>query len=304
MSQCAQHPGVAATYQCDGCQRLLCEQCVDESHRLILCRICGERALPLAATQPANTTQLAYKRRHQTAYSMVDAFAYPLRGNSAWLFWVYVALTTLLAVLAWVPGLGLAAGLFSLALLGLLAAMVLRIIFQTSEGNNELPSWPDFDLFALLRDIFKLIAATVVGLAPIFLLLELFGPGFLRFFLGEGGALGWLLFVVGLATGAVLGLVALGSVALYDQVLGAFRIDLHLAAIRVMGTDLIKTVGFVVALTVAVQILKLIVLLGVPLVGGILQAAIGTYGLFTTAHLIGLLYRRHEEEVNAIYLGS
>lgn len=302
MSQCVQHPGVAAAYRCDGCQRLLCGQCVDESHRLILCRICGEMALPIAAAQPANTTQLAYQRKHHSAYSMGEALAYPLRGNSAWIFWVYVAFTTFLAVLSWVPGLGFATGMVSLVLLGLLASMTLRIIFQTSEGSNDVPGWPDFDLFQLARDVFKMVAATMVGLAPIFIPLELLGCGFVRFFLGEGGAFCWLLFATGLVFGTLLGLVALGSVALYDQVLGAFRVDLHIAAMRVMGADLFKTTAFVVALTLGIQILK-IVLLFVPLVGGVLQAAIGTYGLFTTAHLIGLLYRKHDQEVDAIYLG-
>jgi DNA-directed RNA polymerase subunit RPC12/RpoP len=44
---CATHPAAAAVYRCDGCGRLLCPDCVQEGHRLLFCRHCRERALPL-----------------------------------------------------------------------------------------------------------------------------------------------------------------------------------------------------------------------------------------------------------------
>lgn len=40
---CAEHAEALATFQCDGCGRRLCYDCVDEDHRLNLCRLCGER---------------------------------------------------------------------------------------------------------------------------------------------------------------------------------------------------------------------------------------------------------------------
>src|ERR1700720_3735491 len=50
---CVAHPGVAATFQCDGCGRLLCSACVEQGHRLLFSRHCRERALPLDASLPA-----------------------------------------------------------------------------------------------------------------------------------------------------------------------------------------------------------------------------------------------------------
>jgi hypothetical protein len=41
----------------------------------------------------------------------------------------------------------------------------------------------------------------------------------------------------------------------------------------------------------------------VPVAGEILEAAASTYGLLTGAHLIGLLYRWHERELDRIYMG-
>jgi len=49
---CATHAQSRALYQCDGCGKLLCDACIEESHRLLLCRLCGERALPLAPRLP------------------------------------------------------------------------------------------------------------------------------------------------------------------------------------------------------------------------------------------------------------
>lgn len=43
-ANCAEHPTAVASLQCDGCKRLLCYACVEEGHRLTLCKHCGERA--------------------------------------------------------------------------------------------------------------------------------------------------------------------------------------------------------------------------------------------------------------------
>ena len=47
-TECAAHPERAAVYECDGCGKLLCEECIEEGHRLLCCRHCGERALQTA----------------------------------------------------------------------------------------------------------------------------------------------------------------------------------------------------------------------------------------------------------------
>lgn len=44
---CARHRDALASFRCGGCQSDLCMDCVDEG-RLVICRLCGERAHPLA----------------------------------------------------------------------------------------------------------------------------------------------------------------------------------------------------------------------------------------------------------------
>ena len=54
---CATHPTRAATFYCDGCGRRLCDECIESGHRLLFCRHCRERALPLAADGAATPAE-------------------------------------------------------------------------------------------------------------------------------------------------------------------------------------------------------------------------------------------------------
>lgn len=45
---CAEHAEAMASFVCDGCERRLCYECVDEG-KLVVCRHCGELAVPFAA---------------------------------------------------------------------------------------------------------------------------------------------------------------------------------------------------------------------------------------------------------------
>ena len=88
---CAAHPNVAARFQCDGCGKLLCDQCIEESHRLLLCRLCGERALPLHAGAPATAQERQQSTRAAAvaaggAYGIGSALLYPFRGSGLFLF--------------------------------------------------------------------------------------------------------------------------------------------------------------------------------------------------------------------------
>src|ERR1700752_4963331 len=88
-ADCAAHPQSVARFQCDGCHQLLCDACIEESHRLLLCRLCGERALPLAADAPATTAEGRVPARTAGAegpYGIGQALLYPFRGSGTWLF--------------------------------------------------------------------------------------------------------------------------------------------------------------------------------------------------------------------------
>jgi hypothetical protein len=79
-------------------------------------------------------------------------------------------------------------------------------------------------------------------------------------------------------------------------------VDLHLRALAACGRDAWRTIAVVLGVVAAGQIASWM-LGAVPLAGEILEAAASTYGLLTGAHLVGLLYRWHERELDRIYMG-
>jgi len=80
---CSTHPATAAEYRYDGCELVLCDECIKVGHRLFFCRYCGERA----------------------PYSFQKALAYPFRGLGGYVFW------GIFAVLSPVPFVGRLAAL-------------------------------------------------------------------------------------------------------------------------------------------------------------------------------------------------
>src|SRR4051812_18907777 len=98
---CATHAAAPAQFRCDGCGKLLCGECVAESHRLLLCRLCGERALPLAGTAPATVPE----RRQRDAvaahagYTLGDALLYPVRGGGLGMFLVALVIQAVVSAI-------------------------------------------------------------------------------------------------------------------------------------------------------------------------------------------------------------
>jgi hypothetical protein len=65
---CAAHAGVAATHRCDGCERMLCEECFEIGHRLLFCVHCGERALQLASDSATSSLFRARREDVEAVY--------------------------------------------------------------------------------------------------------------------------------------------------------------------------------------------------------------------------------------------
>ncbi|MEM7587656.1 MAG: hypothetical protein AAF560_29990, partial [Acidobacteriota bacterium] len=65
--QCAEHPETAAGYQCCECGRTLCQRCVNVGSHLIVCRVCGERAVELEPIEQAVRPRTPFERRTQRA---------------------------------------------------------------------------------------------------------------------------------------------------------------------------------------------------------------------------------------------
>lgn len=308
---CVTHPGAAAGFRCDGCGALLCEACVETGHRLLFCRRCGERALPLAGTaasvEVAAGTIMERRRerivRAAAGYGLGDALLYPVRGSNAGTFWVFVLVLVALDLVGSVVGLGLAA----FAAAGLVWLLVPRFLFSvanhTAQGRDELPDWPDLDVWELFRTALLFAFTTAVCLLPGFLLLRLAGFNLTGLWTGEQSFAAFLLLLaLGCVLAVALWVPAFGAVALYDTFMAALRLDLHARALAVAPGEAAAITAVLAGLLFVGTAVRLL-LAFLPLVGAVLSTAVLAYTLFTGAHLVGVYFRRRWTALEDVYQG-
>jgi len=299
---CAAHPETAAIFRCDGCGRLLCAACVQHGHRLLFCRHCRERALPLDASLPATVPALqrAFVRRRPTTW--LEALGYPLRGQGSMVFWAYLALMLGFVLLAVVPGAGLLVFLFQAAIALLMPGLLYAIVRRTAEGDDELPDWPDVDdMGERLYEVLTFLGTIAVALVPAAVTLRLSGCTLLTMLRdAEGAASCRWAFAAGLLLGLPLAVPMFGSLAVYQHVDLLWRLDLHVRALAAAGRDGAGTVLLTYAVLAASRGLGF-ALHGFPLLGGALAAALAAYGTFAGAHVVGLMFRKHAAALDAIY---
>ncbi len=301
---CFQHPVKMARYRCEGCGTSLCSDCIDEGHRLLFCRLCGEQALPLAGGRPLSAPALKQYRATHSAYDFLDAFGYPFRGQGSYLLWGYIIVLTLPALLtSLLPLVGCLAFPLRLAVFVLTPGLVFNIIRHSAEGDNELPDWPDFSEFgARLQELLFFFASFFLAGFPVYLALRLAGCGLPEATGGGMEALGCAVAAVaGALIGTLLWVPAMGATSTYESFWLTFRLDLHAKALHAAGEDAITVAALVFGLFAANLIAQLF-LPTIPLIGDALSILLSAYALFTSAHLIGLFMRRHTDSMERIYL--
>ncbi len=298
-SACAQHPEATALYECDGCKRNLCSDCISSGHALLFCKICGERALPLeGAPLRAGASREEVKRLAalRQPYSLGEAFLYPFRGLGKFLFVAaLVCKGGIEVMLRYGTGcfrFALAAGFWSLMI-----GLQFKIVRTTANGQNELPDWPDY--FSWGERFYDILVYLI-------LMLWQFGPAALyafvfraQIFTTEPNLLFWVGFALLSWVGIAAGAMALGSVGKFmpDNVL---RIDRHVRAFRACGRDAVIYTNILFGLGAAVWLARL-GLGQVPFAGSVIGGILGTHWLFVSAHLSGLIFRRHADAVAEIY---
>lgn len=303
---CVSHPEAVARFQCDGCGKTLCDECIEESHRLLLCRLCGERALPLAADAPATTTE-----RRQAAipvaagpYGLGKALLYPFRGSGLMLFIVSLATAGLVTFLVKYSIFGCGATVLWIGWLSLLIGIQFKIVASTAKWENELPDWPEYFSFGeRLVEILTYLVIALLNWGPVTVFVIAHGvkrlanpdhlladPPSVGFWVGVA-ALVWL--------GTALSVMAWGGAALHWR-RSALRVDHHLKALFATGGDGIKTVNLTFLL-VGLVVVSRALTRSVPLLGAVLGLAVGIYWNFLAPHLVGLLFRRHASALHAIY---
>jgi hypothetical protein len=294
---CAAHPEREAAFRCSGCSRTLCPDCIEEGHRLLFCRHCRERALPLVEGAAATTTELARERRFARPYPFAHAFTYVFRGRGTLTLPAYVALLTFAEIAP--PMVRLA--IYVLVAL-ILPGFLFEIVRRTAEADDELPDWPDYsEVGARLADWRDAAGVALAAWLPWLALRRFVGCDLEDFLIADRGLCA-LAAAIAAAIGFAVAQFGFGAVGTWDSGWLSFRLDLHLEALLsgtkrdgplFLGTIaiLLAGAGFVARL-----------LIGVPLLGmALIHAALG-YALFTSAHLAGLLFRRHRERLEAIYL--
>ncbi|MDH3744585.1 MAG: hypothetical protein OES47_05725 [Acidobacteriota bacterium] len=297
---CFEHPEIEATHCCKECRKFLCPDCLERGHRLLLCPHCGEMAAPVVAEGATTAPQLVRQHNRAAAYTWGEALFYVFRGKGSAVFGSYLGALAVLALLGLVPIVGSAAScvalLFMIAVLVLVPGTLYEIVRTTADGGNELPDWPELivNLGTRISEIVGFLLTLAIACLPLALLLKFGGC---RLTMATHC---WWLLVVGWLVAFVLWVPMFGAVARFRSNWLAVRLDLHLAAIGRLGSDLWIAAVLSTVLIIVGQVLA-VALLFAPFVGTILSAAAGMYGWFTAAHLVGVVFRRHHRGLLEIY---
>lgn len=283
-------------FRCESCERALCAECVQESHALFLCRVCGERALPVSADGAATVRERRREDAIAQPYALSDAFVYPFRGLGKYL---YLATLVSMAFVQFVQlGWGCLPIVIAIAFWALLIGLQFKIVRTTADGDNELPDWPEyFDWRERFREIAAYLWVSFLQFAPLVAYSYLFGGD--GFTLAEPSFVFWIGFAVVGWIGAGLALFGFAAAALSGGA-AAMRIDRHLSGFVTGRGEAVTMTNLVFALGVAVFVVRS-VLAQASIFGAAVAGVVGAYWLFTSAHLVGVLVRRRRSLFRELY---
>jgi hypothetical protein len=297
-SICSLHPGAAATHRCEGCERFLCPACVQSSHALLLCRTCGERALPLSDAHGATVKEV---RRHEAVdrpYALGEAFFYPFRGPGKYMFLATLVSLAFVNVLM-IFGFSCFPLVIAAAFGALLIALQFKIADTSARGDTELPDWPEyFEIVERVLDVLTYGFLALLQFAPLVAYAYLFASPE-KLLTTEPNPLFWLGFAICAWVGAAFWVVAFGAAGHYGRG-AAFRLDLHVRALFGAKHDGLVFTNIVFPLGIAVLTARAL-LLALPFVGAAVSGVLGAYWLFLSAHLAGLIVRRNLRQFDRVF---
>ena len=164
---CAQHPGVDAPFRCEGCGKLLCQDCIKKGHALLFCSLCGERAMPLDAGQPATVKEVARRQAISKPYSFQQALFYPFRGVGLYMFIATLVSLAFVSFLLQYSG-GCYSIILAVGLWSLMVGLQFKIVRSTAEGDDELPDWPEYmDWGERIGDILIYLVIAILQFFPV-----------------------------------------------------------------------------------------------------------------------------------------
>lgn len=293
---CAQHPGVNAAFRCEGCAKLLCQDCIKQGHALLFCTHCGERAMPLDAGQPATVKEVARRQAISKPYSFQQALFYPFRGVGLYMFIAALVSLGFVSFLLQYSG-GCYSIVLAVGLWSLMIGLQFKIVRSTAEGDDQLPDWPEYmDWGERFGDILIYVVIAILQFFPV-VAYTLLDMG--KVLSPEPSLLFWAGFAFFAWLGMALGTVAFGAAGRFDRI-SVLRIDLHLKALKIGGADSVTATNMAFAIGISLFVVRAL-LQQIPYVGAAVAGILGAYWTFTSAHLAGVLFRRHILELEKVY---
>ena len=297
---CPNHPEIPTTHHCEGCNKDVCPKCVKVGHVLDICTLCGEQAVPFKGKELSNLSPREQRRRERLTrpYSFAEALVYPFRGLGLYLFVIAVLLLSfcdLVRAVTIIFGLGYLKAIVML----LLIAMQFRIIRTTADGDNDLPDWPDYTEFGeRFFDALTYVFILLLWFLPSVIYVYAFGVD--NILTTDPNVFFWIGFGICLWIGSALTVMAWGAAGNYARI-EAVHVHLHVVAFLRAGADAVMTTNLVFLLGALFLVARSMLRGTIPLVGIVMANTLLVYWLLTGSHLIGLMFRRRTEEMDAIY---
>jgi hypothetical protein len=161
-ADCQHHPGIVAALRCNQCGSMLCYACTREirqSGKVVrFCPDCRGLCLLLEERGKSSDPATSFLAR------VPRAFLFPFRGDGL------IALIAGTVFFAAVGLLGVFSILLSIAVAGYLAAFMQKIIATSAQGDDVLPSWPDFsEVWAdIVLPLLQVLGTFLICFGPVY----------------------------------------------------------------------------------------------------------------------------------------
>jgi len=213
-------------------------------------------------------------------------FLYPFKGHGIYALIGGTLFLWVLDFLLMVPFVGFILAVF---VGGYLSAYVMKIIRSSSDGEEEVPDWPDFTDFwdDILRPFFLLISVVIVSMTPAVIFFIAFKD--YVFSIPISLALVFL--------GSLLMPMALIAVSMFESVRALNPVFIISSIIKVPLDYLIAVVFLLLAVALE-AVVKNILVLAIPFVGAIIGSFLSLYFLIIEARILGLIYNSNRIKLN------
>ena len=291
---CHHHTQTAAQFECTRCEKIFCDLCVKDLGRV------GSRSVQFCPDCKGRCEPIGWRARHRRTEApflsvLFEAFKYPFRKEG---YILLIGGTVFLMFMRMLTGFGGGFILLGMVILlsigtsGYLFSYMQRIIVTSAQGEEILPTWPEFsDFYQDMIAPFLLIAGTLA---------TCFGPALLFLFWSSSSeSEAWRLMFLSLV---FLGLVwfpmCLLAVSIADSFSGLNPVLIAGSILRIPGDYAVACVA--VLLLGAAGVLLKIAAGFVPIFGGFLAASSSLYFLIVQMRLLGLMYYSNRTKLSWI----